>query len=502
MIQPLFPLNSLTMAPAPLKICFIASEIAPLAKTGGLADVAGALAKYLHADGHDMRVFVPLYRQIDRAKIAMWPVEFLRDIPVQLGPHTLHFSVQAARLPNSDALVHLIDAPALFDRERIYGTAADEHLRFILLTHAAFLCCQRMAFAPQILHCNDWHTGFGPLLLKTVYAWDRLFHGTRSLMSIHNLAYQGVFSAASTADIGLGDAAHLLDGGDRAAGRVNPLREGIAHASAISTVSPTYALEIQTPEYGYGLDGLLRSRAGSLTGILNGVDYEDWDPRIDRFLPHHFDAGNLAIKQALKRAFAHRLGLALPPRVRTPLIGIVSRLASQKGLDLLLTALPQLLARHRFCLAVLGSGEERYESFFRVMAALYPTRVHFRAGYSEEHAHWIEATSDMFLMPSQYEPCGLNQMYSQRYGTIPIVRRTGGLADSVQHFDPATGAGTGVVFNDYDAGAVTWGVETALAWYARKPLWQKLVANAMAGDFSWQRRVGDYVALYRGMLAG
>jgi starch synthase len=279
------------------------------------------------------------------------------------------------------------------------------------------------------------------------------------------------------------------------------LREGIAHAHSISTVSPTYALEIQTPEYGYGLDGLLRIRAGSLTGILNGVDYEEWDPRVDRFLPRHFDADRLAVKQALKRAFAQRLGLVLPPRLRTPLIGIVSRMAWQKGFDLLLNALPGLLARQRFCLAVLGSGEERYESFFRVMAALYPTRVHFRSGYSEEHAHWIEATSDMFLMPSLYEPCGLNQMYSLRYGTIPIVRRTGGLADSVRHYNPDSGEGTGVVFNDYDAGAVTWGAETAIAFYARKPVWQRLVANAMAEDFSWQRRVGDYVALYRRMLA-
>jgi starch synthase len=488
------------MAP-PLRICFIASEIAPLAKTGGLADVAGALTKYLHADGHDMRVFVPLYRQMDRSKLEMWPVEFLQDVPVQLGAHALRFSVQTARLPGSQAMIYLIDAPALFDRDRIYGNAPDEHLRFILLSHAALLCCQRMGFAPQILHCNDWHTGFAPLLAKATYSWDKLFQGTRSLMSIHNLAYQGQFDARARFETGLGNAVYSLDGGELAAGRVNPLREGITHAHAVSTVSPTYALEIQTPEYGYGLDGLLRSRAGVLSGILNGVDYEEWDPRRDRFLPQHFDADQLDTKQALRKELMQRLGLSTPQRQRAPLIGIVSRLASQKGFDLVLPALPQLLANHRFCCAVLGSGEERYESFFRVLAALYPTRVHFYAGYSEEHAHWIEAASDMFLMPSQYEPCGLNQMYSLRYGTIPIVRRTGGLADSVQHFDPETGEGTGIVFNNYDTGGVTWGVETALSWYAKKPLWQQLTRNAMAQDFSWQRRVGDYVALYQRMLA-
>jgi starch synthase len=485
----------------PLRICFIASEIAPLAKTGGLADVAGALTKYLHADGHDMRVFVPLYRQIDRSRLEMWPVEFLQDVPVQLGAHALRFSVQTARLPGSQAMIYLIDAPALFDRDRIYGNAPDEHLRFILLSHAALLCCQRMGFAPQILHCNDWHTGFAPLLAKATYSWDKLFQGTRSLMSIHNLAYQGQFDARARFETGLGNAVYSLDGGELAAGRVNPLREGITHAHAVSTVSPTYALEIQTPEYGYGLDGLLRSRAGVLSGILNGVDYEEWDPRTDRFLPQHFDVDQLETKQALRKELMQKLGLSTPQRQRAPLIGIVSRLASQKGFDLVLPALPQLLANHRFCCAVLGSGEERYESFFRVLAALYPTRVHFHAGYSEEHAHWIEAASDMFLMPSQYEPCGLNQMYSLRYGTIPIVRRTGGLADSVQHFDAEAGTGTGVVFNNYDTGGITWGVETALSWYAKKPLWQQLMRNAMAQDFSWQRRVGDYVTLYQRMLA-
>lgn len=483
----------------PLRICFIASEVAPLAKTGGLADVAGALAKYLHADGHDIRVFMPLYRQVDRRQLDIWPVEFLRDIPLQLGPHELRFDVLTARLPGSRAMIYLVDAPQFFDRDSIYGSAPDEHLRFLLLTHAAFLVCQRMGFAPEILHCNDWHTGFGPLLLRTTYAWDRLFQGTRSLLSIHNIAYQGTFPAQLRDDTGLGDATALLDGGELAQGRINPLREGVTHAHRINTVSPTYATEIQTPEYGYGLDSLLRSRAGALSGILNGVDYEEWNPEHDRFLPQHFNADRLDVKQTLKQEFLQRSGLGTPVRSRAPLLGMVSRLASQKGFDLLMSALPELLARHDFFCAILGSGDRRYEEFLQELAHRNPTRVTFRSGYSEEHAHWIEAVSDIFLMPSQYEPCGLNQMYSLRYGTIPVVRRTGGLADSVQHFDPVTRTGTGVVFNDYDADAVIWGVETALGWYARKPLWQKLVRNAMAQDFSWERRVDDYVALYESM---
>ncbi len=379
----------------PLRVCFIASEVAPLAKTGGLADVAGALGKYLHAAGHDVRVFMPLYRQVDRRALQLFPVGFLRDIPLQLGAHTLRFSVLTARLPGSQAMIYLIDAPALFDRAAIYGNAPDEHLRFLLLTHAALVSCQHMGFSPQILHCNDWHTGMGPLLLRTVYAWDKLFQGTRSLMSIHNIAYQGVFDAGFRADTGLGDAVPLLDAGELAAGRINPLREGIAHADHVSTVSPTYAMEIQTPAYGYGLQDLLARRAGSLTGILNGVDYEDWDPRQDRFLPLHFNASQLGTKDELKQDFLQRMNLATGARSRLPLLGMVSRLASQKGFDLVMSALPDLLRRHEFCCAVLGSGEPRYEQFFRELAHLHPTRVHFRAGYSEEHAHWIEAASDI-----------------------------------------------------------------------------------------------------------
>jgi starch synthase len=485
----------------PLRICLIASEVAPLAKTGGLADVAGAMTKYLNNAGHDVRTFMPLYRQVDRQRLDVWPVEFLRGITLQLGAHVLRYDVHTAQLPGSAAMIYLIDSPALFDRDSIYGTAPDEHLRFLLLTHAALQCCQRMAFAPQILHCNDWHTGFGPLLLRTTYAWDQLFRETRSLMSIHNIAYQGIFSASHVADTGLGDAAKLLDGAELAAGHINPLREGVRHADHVSTVSPTYALEIQTPAYGYGLDALLNGRAGALTGILNGVDYEEWNPETDRFLPQHFNSGNLATKQELKQEFLQRTGLATRTRSRAPLLGMVSRLASQKGLDLVMAVLPQLLAQHEFFCAVLGSGDARYENFFRELAHAHPTRVTFRSGYSEETAHWIEAASDMFLMPSQYEPCGLNQMYSLRYGTIPIVRRTGGLADSVQHFDPASGRGTGIVFNDYDVGAVRWAVETALNLYADKPRWKQLVQNAMAQDFSWERRVADYVALYERLIS-
>ncbi|MET0291708.1 MAG: glycogen synthase [Steroidobacteraceae bacterium] len=484
----------------PLRICFLASEVAPLAKTGGLADVAGALTKYLHTAGHDVRLFMPFHRNIARSDLVRWPVEFLQDVPITLGSHRLRFSVLTAQLPGSQAYIYLIDCPALFDRDQLYGSATDEHLRYLLLTHATMLSCQRMGFAPHILHCNDWHTGFGPLLLRTVYSWDRLFHATRSVMTIHNIGYQGVFSASLAADTGLDGYLHWLDNGERSLGRINPLREGIVHAHHVTTVSPTYAQEIQTPEYGWGLDGILRTRSNHVTGILNGVDYEEWDPRRDRYLPERYGANQLGVKARLKTALLERFGLQAPGR--TPLIGIVSRLTAQKGFDLLFDALPPLLESHPFVLGILGSGDARYEKFFAELAQAWPGRVAFHRGYSEELSHWIEAASDIFLMPSQYEPCGLNQMYSLRYGTVPVVRRTGGLADSVQHFDPLTRQGTGVVFNDFDVGGVTWGLRTALELYPQKALWRRLVQNGMAQDYSWRRQVGEYVALYERLAEG
>jgi starch synthase len=482
-----------------MRICYIASEVAPLAKTGGLADVAGALAKYLHAAGHDIRVFMPCYAQVDRTAHEIYPVDFLQAIPLTLGARQILFSVLTLRLPGSDNFIYLIDCPALYARATLYTDDPDEHLRFLVLTHAAFLCCQRMGFAPDILHCNDWHTGFGPLLLRTVYAWDALFKATRSLFTIHNIGYQGGFPATAAADVGLLTDTWRLDPADVAAGTINALKHGILHADHINTVSPTYAAEIQTDEYGMGMQFALRSRASALSGILNGVDYDEWDPRNDRYLPRHFNAAQLGVKAALKQQFLTRL--QLHGGERTPLLGIVSRLAVQKGFDLLIEVLPAVLQTSDVRLVVLGSGEPRYETFFGMLNAHFPARVAFHRGYSDELAHWIEAASDMFLMPSQYEPCGLNQMYSLRYGTIPVVRRTGGLADSVQHFDPDTGKGTGVVFNDYDAIGARWALDYALSLYARKSLWRRLVQNAMAQDFSWQKAAGEYLKLYQSLSA-
>jgi starch synthase len=482
----------------PLRICFVTAETTPYAKSGGLADVCGALLKYLHAGGHDIRLFMPAYAGIERERFALAPLPGLQHLTLTLGATPYRFSVLTPGAPGARGVVHLIDCPALYDRRGLYSADPDEHRRFLLLTHAAFLCCRRLDFAPQIMHFNDWHAAAGPLLRRTVYAPDRRFRAARTLLTIHNIGYQGIFDAAAIADLLPSVDRSLLDARALERGQINLLGAGLAHADLISTVSPTYAREIQSPAYGMGLDELLRRRSASIVGILNGVDYEEWDPRHDRHLPQRFGPESLEVKADLKRQLLGRLGLQ--GRERSALIGMVSRLAEQKGFDLLIEALPQLLAARDFRLVVLGSGEAKYQAFLAGLQRLFPARVHFHAGHSEELAHWIEAASDVFLMPSRYEPCGLNQMYSLRYGTVPVVRRTGGLADSVRHFDASSGEGTGVVFNDYDAGGVIWAVGTALDLYREPQVWMRLMRNGMAEDFSWSRQAPRYVETYERLL--
>ncbi|MHB8815543.1 MAG: glycogen synthase [Steroidobacteraceae bacterium] len=480
-----------------LSVCLLSAEVAPLSKTGGLADVAGALTKYLAAAHHDVRLFTPLYASIDRGKFPMRPVDALQQVPLQIGPHHYVFSVATTRLPGADVPVYLIDCPVLYGRPAIYTTDPDEHLRFLAFTRAVLAACQRLAWSPQILHCNDWHTAFGPLFVKTLLEGMPLFARTRSMLTIHNIGYQGIFSSAAIADLELGPRSYLLHQDDLRLGKINPLRHGILYADAITTVSPTHAHEICTDQYGMGLQDSLRMRRGALTGILNGVDYQVWDPRNDKYLPQRYDPDTLAIKAGLKRAFIERLGLSVP--VTTPLAGMVSRLAAQKGIELMFESLPQVLEWRDLGFVALGSGEPQYERFLAELERRFPGRVAFRQGYDDELSHWIEAACDMFLMPSRYEPSGLNQMYSLRYGTVPIVRRTGGLADSVEQYDPDTRAGTGVVFDDFDSEALEWALNTALDLHAQPEHWRRMVRNGMAQDFSWDRQGEKYVEIYRRM---
>ena len=482
----------------PYRILFVTAEYAPLAKTGGLADVAAALTRFLHRRGDELRVFVPLYRSIVEQRIALAPVAALSDLKLNLGAHAYRYSVVTGHAPGSDLPLYFIDCPALYDRPEIYSDAPDEHRRFLLLTRAAFECCRILGFAPQILHCNDWHTAFGPLFLRSLYQRDRRFGATRSLLTIHNIGYQGVFAAAAAGDLGLGDAGRLLHQQDLAAGRINTLLHGILYADLITAVSPTYAREICTPEAGLGLDGFLRQRGERVIGILNGADYAEWSPEQDRYLPVHYSRADLSGKAILRRTLATRLGLEVGER--TLLVGLVSRLVAHKGIDLLPAVLPDVLRERDLACVVLGSGEAVYERFLEELQREFPGRVVYHRGYSDELAHWIEAAADAFLMPSRYEPCGLNQLYSLRYGTVPIVRRTGGLADSVSPYDRASGEGTGIVFEQFDAPALRWALETALELYARPGHWQELQQNGMQQDFSWERQGLLYVDQYRRLV--
>jgi starch synthase len=492
-----------------LSICAIASEVVPLAKSGGLADVASALSRQLTAGGHDVRLFMPFYSQIKRERLAATRVETLQGLAVLTGRHEYRVDIWRAKLPGSSppnastahaaTEIYLVESDALFARGRLYTGDPDEHRRFLVLTRAALECCRRMNFRPHIVHSHDWHTAFAPLWLRSNYRHDPVFAGTKSVMTIHNIGYQGAFDAADAADLDLGADAYLLHQDDLKAGYVNALKHGILHADAVTTVSPTYAREITTPAFGMGMEQALAARGNAVRGILNGVDYEEWDPRRDKYLPIHFSAADLARKAELKRNFLLRQNLR-PTQGRVPLFGIVSRLAAQKGFDLLIDTLPRLLQEHDVRVAVVGTGDAQYERFFAGLAEKHRGRAWFFAGYDESLAHWIEGASDAFLMPSQYEPCGLNQMYSLRYGTIPVVRRTGGLADSVTHFDPATGVGTGIVFNDFDAVAMSWALDTAMQWYAQPRLWERIVQNAMRCDFSWETQANEYLKLFADLL--
>ncbi len=478
-----------------LKICLVSSEFAPLAKTGGLADVCSALSAFLHEAGHDVRPLLPLYRRISHSGLKTAPLDSLQNLSMRLGPHSVTYSIDRAQLPDSSLDIYLLRCPALYDRDSIYPAGDDEHYRFILLSRAAIEMCQRTGFAPDIFHAHDWHTALIPLFLKTVYAWDRLFAHTRTVLTIHNLGYQGIYGSGILGDLGLNDGARELHQDDLSAGRINFLKTGLLHADVLTTVSPTYAREIQSDEYGMGLQDLLRARRETVFGILNGVDYGEWDPAHDQLIPHRYSPDNLDGKRKNKLALKTELGLTTEDDA--PLIGMVSRLTAQKGIDLIQSVLPEVLRARPLTFAVLGSGEPAFERFFTQLQRAFGGSVCYYNGYSNRLAHWIEAGSDIFLMPSRFEPCGLNQMYSLRYGTVPVVRQTGGLADTVDLYDPGTKAGTGVVFRDYNDAGLRWAVNTALDLFQDKEAWRRIVMNGMAKDFSWARQGAVYVDLFR-----
>lgn len=465
----------------------ISSEAAPLAKTGGLADVVGALPAALREYGDDVAVVIPRYGSIDLTSAR----RVYDHLPVHLGMarHDTSVYQAAAEFP-----LYLIDCPPLFDRTGYYGSSGvdypDNHIRFAVFCRAA-LGVARHLFKADVLHCHDWQAGLVPVYLKSTFAGDPTFAGVRTVFTIHNLGYQGLFERAALAEVAV-DPAMFRPGGLEFYGRASYIKGGISFADWLTTVSPTYAQEIQTPEYGFGLDGALRARSANLSGILNGVDYREWSPDVDPHLPARYSADDLSGKRVCKAQLIQEFGLP-PEAMDSPLIGIVSRFTRQKGTDILSEISGQIV-REGFYLVALGSGEPEYEDFFRKMQADHPGRIAVRIGYDNGLSHRIEAGADLFVMPSHYEPCGLNQMYSLRYGTVPVVRATGGLNDTIDE-------GTGFKFAEYSGRALLDAVRAAGAAFADPVGWREMMLRGMQRDFSWKTSAGAYSALYRQLTA-
>ncbi len=487
------PAASRHQGPAdPLRIVMIASEVGPWAKTGGLADVLSALPAALARLGHQITVVLPRYRQVPAGRV-------LDEFSITLGGERLGVAVHG--LGDAPGVtVGALDCPALYDRDGgLYGPGhgdyGDNPRRFAFLCRAALEWVVRRGERPSIVHAHDWQGGLAPVYLRTHYAGDPVLGGVHAVFTIHNLAYQGLFPAVWLPALDLPWDLMQLDALEYW-GKISLLKGGIQFSRVVTTVSPRYALEIQTPEYGCGFDGILRMRADDLVGILNGIDYAEWNPARDPNIPKGYTAANLAPKRAAKREVLVALGLPVTAgTLARPLVGIVSRLADQKGLDLVAGA-AETLAGMNASFAVLGSGDPRYETMFEGLAARYPGRFGVRIGFDERLAHLIEAGADLFLMPSRFEPCGLNQMYSLRYGTVPVVRATGGLFDTVRNFDPATGEGTGFSFEEYAPGALVGTLQRALEVYRDRTTWQRLQRAGMSQDLSWDRSAGEYVTMY------
>jgi starch synthase len=474
-----------------MRILMVASEVWPFAKTGGLADVLGALPRALAKRGHTVDVVLPRYRGVDTG-------EPMGAVPVFMGGTRRDAPLFSMQMDPGVRVISVAQDD-YYAREHLYGPPAgaypDNAERFGFLAHATLAMAARQPAPYDIVHAHDWQCGLVPALLETTYAALNGVGRTPTVFTIHNLAYQGLFDLACLPRLGLGPDMARVETMEYW-GQVSFLKAGIQFASILTTVSPRYAMEIQSPELGFGLDGVLRYRARDLVGILNGIDYDQWNPATDVHLPTSFDASNLAGKDAAKQRLLEDLGLPVTAQTRVrPLVGLISRLVEQKGFDLLGSVSGQLLALEA-TFVLLGSGEAVYEESWRALAAEHPERVGVRIGFDEGLAHLIEAGADIFLMPSRFEPCGLNQMYSLRYGTVPVVRDVGGLHDTVRDYDEASGHGTGFTFAEYSGEALLDALNRALAAYQDRDAWSRIQQAGMREDHSWETSARAYEAVY------
>lgn len=483
-----------------MKVAIAASEVAPFAKCGGLADVMGSLPKALEAEGCQVKVFMPKYSLIDDEKYNLHYLSLTGEIPIRIGSHVRLAHVLTTKLPGSDVDVYMIDCPHYFYRAYMYTNDRDEHERFLFFSKAVVEVLQRLHWKPDLIHCNDWQTAMIPAMLRDNYSWDTMFHDTAVLMSIHNLAYQGRFSP----DIRFvtesrGD--WFYPGGPyEFYGSFCYLKAGIILSDIITTVSETYAREIQTPEYGEGMQTLLWENRHRLVGILNGIDDEVWNPEKDKYIFERYNAESLEKKAVNKEKLIQKTNIRYDSR--KPLIGMISRMVDQKGFDLMAEVFHQLINLDAQWI-ILGSGEDRYEQMASAMERAAPDKIWTYIGFSNELAHQIEAGADIFLMPSRFEPCGLNQMYSLKYGTVPIVRRTGGLADTVKDWDQwkwdmNSEEGNGFVFDHATGHAMLGTIWRCLHVYYNYPnVWKKLQINGMKQDFSWKSSAKKYIQQYQ-----
>jgi starch synthase len=478
-----------------VRILFVASEGLPFSKTGGLADVVEALPKALAAQGHECAVVLPRYRGTKAAAVVM------PSLTIPMGGTRLRFPAIADGTVLNGVRYFFVEDAEYFDRDGLYGGSSgdypDNPERYTEFCRAAIEIAKHV-WPADVIHCQDWQTALVPVLLRTSYGDDPLVKDIPIVFSIHNMGYHGQFTKDVLDRVGIPQAL-FHPAGLEFYGYVNLLKGGLVYSDYLTTVSRRYAQEIQTPEYGYGLDGVMRARADRLVGILNGVDYTAWNPEKDKLIAAKYSAKDLSGKQVCKQELLDVFGLS-HDLLERPVIGIVSRFADQKGFDLIAEKAHELM-REDLVLVVLGTGERKYEDLFRALAAAYPGRVGVKIAYDNTLAHKVEAGADMFLMPSRYEPSGLNQMYSLKYGTVPIVRATGGLDDSIEPFDLEHGTGTGFKFKEYTGEALLFAVRQALHHYMDERIWKRIQLNGMAKDFSWKTPAAEYAKLYEAARA-
>src|SRR6266403_3287675 len=477
-----------------MKILFVASEGLPFSKTGGLADVVEALPKALVALGHEVVVLLPRYRNTKAGGVAA------PGLTIPMGD-TLRFPAILNGGVLRGVRYYFVEDPEYFDREQLYGVSGkdypDNGERFAEFSRAAIEFCKHV-WMPDVIHCHDWQSALVPVLLRTQYEKDATVEGLAVIFTIHNMGYHGTFPRETMKTIGLPENLFKIEAMEFY-GRVNFLKGGLVFSDHLTTVSRKDAQEIQTPEYGHGLDGVMGRRADYLTGILNGVDYAAWNPEKDKLIAAKYSIKDMSGKLTCKKNLLEVFHLP-PDTMDKPLIGIVSRFADQKGFDLIAKVAPDLLAE-ALAIVVLGAGEAKYEKALHDLAKKYPGKLSVKIAYDNAIAHKIEAGADIFLMPSRYEPCGLNQIYSLKYGTVPVVRATGGLDDTVENFDVEHGTGTGFKFAEYSGTAFLYAVKQALQHYADERIWKRIQLNGMVKDFSWKTPAAEYTKIYEAARA-